>query len=169
MLILLIGAKGGVGVTSLARRLAQDKHGVGLDLSDGRLAALLDRRVWMLDQTFSTQARQQAAVEEVVANRYTLLWTPACRLAGDGVWAFVRAVANRALVVADGGIGPPSGIDEQADAIIVVSADNPVARYHAERLMETFPRAEVMTLDLSRSRNETRDAARALSSRLNLS
>ncbi|MCP3957254.1 MAG: hypothetical protein GY719_05325 [bacterium] len=154
MLILLIGAKGGVGTTSLARCLARDGRGVGLDLSDGQLAARLERRTWLLaGLLFDRNAR--GAVDQIVKRRISLLWSPECKLDPDAVRGMVRAVADRSLVVADGGTEPVEGMAELADVVIVVTAKDAtdedeasrtnalVAQYHVHRLKRRFPRAVV--------------------------
>ncbi|MCP3957015.1 MAG: hypothetical protein GY719_04100 [bacterium] len=153
MLILLIGAKGGVGTTSLARCLARDGRGVGLDLSDGQLAARLERRTWSLaGLLFDGNAR--GAVDQIVKRRISLLWSPECKLDPDAVRGMVRAVADRSLVVADGGIEPVEEVAELADVVIVVTAkgadedeasrtNSLVAQYHVHRLKRRFPEAVV--------------------------
>lgn len=166
MLILLIGAKGGLGTTSLALNLVRGQKGIGLDLYDGQLAVRLDRQAWSLARpAFATTGRRREAIEQIVKHRHTLLWTPACRLAGEDTWQFVRGVADRALVVADGGIRPPEDAADVADVILIASADHPVARYHERRLQDCFPQASVVTMDLAKARHETRETARAVAAR----
>jgi hypothetical protein len=146
MLLLLVGAKGGVGTTAMALELARGAQGIGLDLADGQLAARLGRRTWALvGLAFSTPGRRRVSVEWIIQRRATLLWTPECGLAAGRAWGIVRAVADRALVVADGGIEPPQGASEIADAVLVVTAgeDSAVVRYHVERLERRFPAALV--------------------------
>ncbi len=167
MLALLMGAKGGVGTSSVARHLARETRGLGLDLADGQLAALLERKTWSLaGLAFAASAQRQNAVDRIVKRRITLLWTPECALAQDRAWATVRAVADRATVVVDGGIEPPEGIAELADVAVVVTTGGPVAQYHVERLKRRFPNAGVVALDLAQSRHESRDAARELAAQL---
>jgi hypothetical protein len=170
MLVAVIGTKGGVGTTSLALHLAQAMNGVGLDAADGRLAALLERKTWTLaGVAFSVGRQRQGAVDRIVRHRITLLWTPECNLGVDGAWSVVQAVADRAPVVADGGIDPLPQIVELANAILVVGArDDPVSQYHEERLVQQFPGASVVALDLARSRTETKDAARELAASLKI-
>ena len=168
MLILLIGAKGGVGTSTLAKHLVQALDGgVGLDLADGQLAALLDRRTWSLaGLALTTPTERQRSVDRIVKQCISLLWTPECNMVGNGVWDAVRAVADRTTVVADGGIEPLPAVGELAHVVAIVSADDPVAQYHEQQLQERFPQAGVVTLDLARSRNETRDAARTLAQQI---
>ncbi len=165
MLILLIGAKGGLGTSTLAKHLvrALDGGGVGLDLADGQLAALLDRKTWSLSGlAFTPSSGRQGVIDRIVEQRISLLWTPECALAGDAVWHVVRAVADRTTVVADGGIDPPPAVGPLAHVVAIVSADDPVAQYHEQQLKGRFPQAGVVTLDLDRSRGETKEAAQVL-------
>ena len=167
MLILTIGAKGGLGTTSLARRLVQAGNGVGLDLDDGQLAALLERRTWSLAGTaLATGQERQRAIDRIVNRRITLLWTPECNLAPASVWNVVRDVANRAVVVADCGIEPLEAITTLADAVVIVSKDDPIAQYHEGRPQGRFPDAVIVTMNLAQSRHESRDAARELAAQL---
>lgn len=161
MLTLVVGAKGGLGTTSLTLHLVRAARGVGLDLADGQLAARLDRAAWSLARpAFVTAAQRREAIEHVVKRRVTLLWTTECHLVEDEVWGFVRAVADRTAVVADGGIQPPEEVAGLADAVIVVSGDTDVAQYHERRLRERFPEAVVVMLPPTR--RELRGAAREL-------
>ena len=81
MLILVIGAKGGVGATALAKELALGGNGVGLDLADGQLAAQLERTAWTLTRVvFSSSRQRRQALDDVVQRRITLLWMPECSL-----------------------------------------------------------------------------------------
>ncbi|RLC78853.1 MAG: hypothetical protein DRJ03_24555 [Chloroflexi bacterium] len=170
MFVLVMGAKGGVGTTSVALHLARRAaRGIGLDLTaDGQLAARLSRPTWTLSDAALRSAQQQRMVDQVVKQSVSLLWTPVCALPNISVaaWDFVRAVAARATVVADGGIEPLEEAARLADVTVIVSAESDVARYHAQRLGRRFPNAQVLELDLSQSRNETRDAARELAARL---
>jgi hypothetical protein len=129
MLVLVVGAKGGLGTTSLAKHLVQAMEGaVGLDLADGQLAAQLERKTWSLaGLAFATGTQRQSAVDRIIKQRITLLWTPECGLAQNDVWSIVRAVADRTLVVADGGIEPLLEAADLADATVTVGADDPVA------------------------------------------
>lgn len=166
MLVLVIGAKGGVGTTTVALHLAREGNGVGLDLADGQLAARLERKTWSLARpTFATAAQRREAVDQVVKRRITLLWTPEVQLAGDTVWSFVGAVTDRIDVIADGGIEPVLEVDVLADVTVIVSTDDPVARYHEQRLKRRFPNASVVTLDNSK-RGEAKQAARELAEQI---
>jgi nucleoside-diphosphate-sugar epimerase len=167
MLILITGAKGGVGTTSLAQHLVREVRGVGLDLADGQLAARLERPTWSLARpTFATAQARREAIDRVVERRITLLWTPECVLASGDAWAFVGAVADRTVVVADGGIEPSQDAARLAQCKVIVAADGDVARYHTGRLQRRWPDALVLTLELARSRGETKEAARQLAAQL---
>jgi len=151
MLILVVGVVGGAGTTTLAHELIrQGKPTVGLDLSDGTLAARLDRRLYPLDAaTFSRRGHRQV-VEELVQRRYTLLWTPACRTQPSRVWSLVQAVSQRIDVVADGGLKPPSGVWDLAPVQLAVNreTDDPVAHWHGARLRREHPDVRIVTGDL---------------------
>jgi nucleoside-diphosphate-sugar epimerase len=148
MLILVIGAKGGVGATSLAKELVQGGNTVGLDLTDGQLAAQLERTAWTLTRVvFSSPRQRRQALDEVVRRRITLLWMPECSLAIEDAVGFVRAVTDRVDVVADGGIEPLEEIAALADVVIVVTEENPVAQYHERKLKGRFPDALVIQYD----------------------
>ena len=166
MLVLVVGAKGGVGTTSVALHLARAGKGVGLDLGDGQLAARLERATWTLTDTVLSSARPQLIVDQTVRQKVSLLWTPVCTLVGDEVWNFVRSVADRTLVVADGGIEPLEGVVRLADVTVIVDAETKVAQFHTNRLKRRFPGARILVLDLSRSRNETKEAGRELAAQL---
>jgi len=168
MLVLVVGAKGGVGTTSVALHLARAGKGIGLDLGDGQLAARLERATWTLADTalLVGAARRQQMVDQAVKRSVSLLWTPACVLVNDDVWEFIRSIVDRTLVVADGGIDPPEDVVQLADVTVIVSAGTEVAQFHTNRLKRRFPQAKVLTLDLGQSRNETREAARELAAQL---
>ena len=161
-LVLIIGSKGGVGTTSVARHLARQVRGLGLDLDDGSLAMQLDRQVWALYELAQmSRLRRDKALAQAVKKRITLLWTPECEaLAGD-VWPAVRALADRTTVVADGGLDPPPQAGQMADRVFIISNDDTVARWHAEKLAGRHPGATVVTVDLSQ-RGETKRVAREL-------
>lgn len=156
MLIFLIGAKGGVGTTSLARRLAKRANAVAVDLADGQLAARLGRRTWRLSELVFTSGRsgQQMAVDSVVERTPTLLWVPQCSLKPNGAVDFIRAVADRTDVVVDGGIDVPlsespqpprEAIANEADQVVIVTEDSKVAQYHERELRQRFPDAAVVS------------------------
>ncbi len=148
MLILVIGAKGGVGATALAKELALGGNGVGLDLADGQLAAQLERTAWTLTRVvFSPPGQRRQALDDVVRRLITLLWMPECSLVIEDAVGFVRAVTDRVDVVADGGIEPLEEIAALADVVIVVSEDNPVAQHHERRWKDRFPDALVTQYD----------------------
>jgi hypothetical protein len=118
---------------------------------------------------FSAGQQRQRAVDRVVKQRISLLWTPECNLAGESAWEIARAVADRSTLVADGGIGedPTPQASGIADVIVIVGNSSNVSRYHEARLQERYPGAIVVGLDLNQSRHETRDAARELAAQLN--
>jgi hypothetical protein len=152
MLILVVGVVGGAGTTTLAHELIrQGKPTVGLDLSDGTLAARIDRRTYPIDSAAFSRRRQQQVIEDIVRQRYTLLWTSACRLRPQRVWALVSAVAQRIDIVADGGLQPPAGGWDLATVKLAVNreSDDPVAAWHEARLRQAHPDVRVVTGDLN--------------------
>ncbi len=158
-MILVIGAKGGVGTTLVAAEIAHLADAVGLDLADGQLTARLERPTWALSRlAFAGPAQTRDAINEIVRRRVSLLWTPECALANEKAWAAVRDVGNRCPVVADGGIELPAGAECLAEAVIIVSANDDVARWHERRLLARFPGAFVVA--------GTKEAAGELADRL---
>ena len=149
MLILTIGAKGGLGTTTLARHLGRYAGAVPLDAADGRLAAEAGATVLDLSAVPQwTPGRRSRAAEHVIRTRQPLLWTPACRVWEAHVAAFVQEVATAAHVVADGGIAPPLPLVELAAVLLIVSADDPVAQWHEQRLKAQWPSARAVVGDL---------------------
>lgn len=148
-MILVIGAKGGVGTTTATAMIVRALRGVGLDAADGALAARLDRPAVSLAQVaLLTRGAMQDAVDRVVGKRLTLLWTPECSFLSGPVLEFVRAVDQRIEVVADGGVEPPPELAERPARVLVVSvSENSVAQYHERRLLDRFPGARVLHPD----------------------
>jgi hypothetical protein len=89
-------------------------------------------------------------IEDIVQRRYTLLWTPGCRLQPHRVWGLVSAVAQRIDMVADGGLQPPPGVWELATVQLAVNREgaDPVAEWHAAQLRQAHPNVRVVTGDL---------------------
>ena len=149
MLILIGGAKGGLGTTTLAQYLCRYAGAVPLDAADGRLAAETGAPVLDLSAVPQwTPDRRSRAAEHVIRTRQPLLWTPACRVWEAPVVAFAREVAAVAHVVADGGIAPPAALADLATLILIVSADDPVAHWHEQRLKAQWPQARAVIGDL---------------------
>lgn len=149
MLILTSGAKGGLGTTTLAHYLCRYAAGVPLDAADGRLAAEAGSAVLDLSAVPQwTPGRRSRAAEHVVRARQPLLWTPACRVWEAPVAAFVREIAAVTHVIADGGIAPPTALADLAGIILIVSADDPVAQWHEQRLKAQWPAARAVLGDL---------------------
>jgi hypothetical protein len=162
MIWLVVGTKGGVGTTTLARELVQSGQTLAVDLADGELAAQLERPTWMLNYDLYNAPvngiwRSQL-IEAALKRSITLLWQPEC---GDSEvqWSFVRDLANRRTVVLDGGITPPAGIDWLAKQVVIVSQNNAVARWHEARLRVRYPEAQVVDIG-------TRQAAREVAAQL---
>lgn len=156
---LVIGAQGGVGTTRITQALVKAGDAIALDLADGQLTARLERTTWPLAWlTLVAPAQRQTMIETIVQRRYSLAWSPECRLNPTAVWAAVREVDVRRPVIIDGGIAPPDEAAQQAEAIIIVSAETDVARWHTRRLSALYPQATV-TLG-------TKDAARTLAAQM---
>ena len=157
-MMLVVGSKGGVGATQVALELARQSAAIGLDLADGQLAAQLSRASWVLGaELYQVGARQRAQfIETILKRRITLLWTPVCG-ALDATWAFVQAIDRRQPVVIDGGLEPPANLDPLVSAVLIVTQDNAIARWHEARLRVRFPRSEVIA--------GTREAAREWAAR----
>lgn len=151
-MILVIGAKGGVGATTVAAELVRLSGAIGLDLAGGQLAGRLDRATWLLSQVAcATAAARRESIDIIIQRRIALLWTSDCALSSEAVWSAVRDIDNRVPVVADGGIEPPPGAEAAAGAVIIVTAEHdahavsqPVARWHTRRLQARFPSAIVI-------------------------
>jgi hypothetical protein len=152
MLLLVVGAKGGVGATTLALHLCRLAGAVPLDAADGRLAVELSGPgVGVLDLAETppwTVGRRSRVAEQVVRVRQPLLWTPACGVWREPVAAFVGDIAALGHVVADGGIAPPANLVDLAAAVIIVSADDDLARWHEARLKQAWPQARAVVGDL---------------------
>ena len=152
-MILVVGTKGGVGTTLVAQELIRATNALGVDLADGQLAARLGRTTWALGaEVYQVGARQRSTfIDDILRRSITLLWTPEC---GDiaATWAFVQALDQRRPVVMDGGLEPPANLDPLLSAVVIVTQDNDVARWHTTRLQARFPQAAVVL--------GTREAAR---------
>jgi len=152
MLILVVGAKGGLGATTLVQHLCRQANAVPLDAADGTLALqmagpsapvldLIGIVQWTADQ-------RGHAVEQAVETRQPLLWSAACTVWRAPVMAFVWDAAALGHVVADGGTIPPPALVDLASLVLIVSADNPVAQWHERRLKQQWPQAHAVVGDL---------------------
>jgi hypothetical protein len=152
MLLLVVGAKGGLGVTTLARLLCRQAGAVPLDAADGRLAADLSAPgssvLDLADSPQWTVARRSQMADQVARTRQPLLWSRACAVWPEQVAAFVADVAALTPIVADGGIDPPPDLVRLASLVLIVSADDPVARRHEQRLKAQWPAALAVVGDL---------------------
>ncbi|HKZ86631.1 MAG TPA: hypothetical protein VJ793_23615 [Anaerolineae bacterium] len=158
-MILVIGAKGGVGTTSVAAALARAGDAIGADLADGGLAGRLERPTWALSQlAFALPAALHERVDDIVRRRATLLWTPDCALSTEKTVSVLRDIDNRCPIITDGGIELPPGVEQLAEAVVIVTADDDIARWHERRLLARFPGAIVI--------EGTREAAADLADRL---
>ena len=159
MIALVIGAKGGVGTTTVALELARRGSAVAVDLADGQFAARLERATWSLATLgFGTASQQREAVELIVKRGPALMWTPECHLAIEAVQAGLRAIGVRRPVVMDGGLEPQPGLAALADAVVIITADSDLARWHEQHLRQRYPQAQ--------SSLGTREAARELAAQL---
>jgi hypothetical protein len=152
MLILVVGAKGGIGTTTLAQHLCWQANAVPLDAADGALACQMAiPGTPVLDLGFTAQwtaSRRGRVVEQAVEMRQPLLWTPACTVWRAPVMAFVWDAAALGHVIADGGITPPPALVDIASLVLIVSADTPVAQWHERRLKQQWPQAHAVVGDL---------------------
>ena len=163
MIVLVIGAKGGVGATTVALELARRGNAVAVDLADGQFVARLERPTWSLATLgFGSAGQQREATELIVKRSPALMWTPECRLSSEAVQAGLRAIGVRRPVVMDGGLESRSGlvgaIAQMADTILIVTADSDLARWHEQRLRQQYPQAQISL--------GTREAARELAAQL---
>jgi len=152
MLILVVGAKGGLGATTLVQHLCRQANAVPLDAADGTLALqmagpgapvldLIGIVQWTADQ-------RGHAVEYAVETRQPLLWSAACTVWRAPVMAFVWDAAALSHVIADGGTTPPPALVDLASLVLIVSADNPLAQWHERRLKQQWPQAHAVVGDL---------------------
>lgn len=164
-IVLVVGAKGGVGTTSVAVELTKLFRAVGFDLADGQLAAYLERPAWLLSQiAFGTSMQRRGWLDQVLNKRATLMWAPECVLAKEPALAFVKDLSNRSIIVADGGIALPRESGEimalAGTVVIVTTEDNSVAAWHVRRLQKQYPNATV----ISGSKEAARELAAQLTS-----
>jgi hypothetical protein len=145
--ILIVGAKGGVGTTLVTQELSRVGKTLAVDAADGALATRLGRTTWNLThEVYAATGEWRATlIEQALKKRVTLLWIPANGVA-DVLWEFVHDLARRALLVIDGGVQPPLGIDALATQIVIVTQpDNSVAQWHVAQLQQRYPQANVIT------------------------
>ena len=152
MLILVVGAKGGIGTTTLAQHLCWQANAVPLEAADGALACQMagpGAPVLDLIRIVHWTADQRGrAVEQAVETRQPLLWSAACTVWRAPVMAFVWDAAALGHVIADGGITPPPALVDVASLLLIVSADTPVAQWHERRLKQQWPKAHAVLGDI---------------------
>jgi hypothetical protein len=162
--ILIVGAKGGVGTTMVAQELTRVGKTLAVDAADGALAARLGRATWHLTCEIyaATGAWRATLIEQALKKRVTLLFAVENLVTGSGAvapWEFVRDVARRVPVVIDGGLEPPAEVDALVtQAVIVTQLDNPLAQWHVAQLQQRYPGARMIA--------GTRQAAAELASQL---
>jgi len=147
MIVLIVGAVGGAGTTTLATTLLrQGVPAMGLDLADGMLAARMERRVYPLEQAVFSRGDRLVEIDRIVKNRPALVWTPGCATDPERVWSFVNDLAKRIPIIADGGVEPPAGIWGLTNYAFAVSRkDDFVAAWHEQRLRQVYPELHVVT------------------------
>ncbi len=151
MLLLIVGAKGGVGATTLAYHISQYlERAVRIDAADGALAARLGGRVLDLSQVGQWPPGEHVQQAERAAQQgQTYLYTRACHAFPVQVTAYLQMLKVLGVVVVDGGLAPPEGLAELADVVLVVSRDqDPVAAWHEQRLKAHWPNARIVVGDL---------------------
>lgn len=144
-MLLIVGVKGGVGTTLVALELARCGQAVALDLADGQFAARLERPTWPLGSlVFVHPGRRRSLIEAILTRSIALVWSTDCNAAPDLAWSIVTDIDHRQPVVIDGGIEPSAGVEQCVDRVILVKADDALARWHETRLKVRFPRAQVV-------------------------
>ena len=147
MLVLIVGTVGGAGTTTLATTLLrQGVPAIGLDLADGMLAGRIERRVFPLEQAVFSRENPLVQINRIIARQPALVWTPGCATDPGRVWNFVRDLAERIPIIADGGLEPPAGVwDLTSHAFAVTRKDDPVAAWHEQQLRQAHPGLHVVT------------------------
>jgi len=148
--ILVVGAKGGVGTTTVAQELTRAGKTLAVDAADGALAARLGRATWNLTHEIyaATGAWRAKLIEQALKKRVTLLFSVENIATGSGAevpWEFVRDMARRVPVVIDSGIEPSAEVDALVtQAVIVTQPDNPLAQWHVAQWQQRYPGARVI-------------------------
>jgi hypothetical protein len=148
--ILIVGAKGGVGTTTVAHELTRVGKALAVDAADGVLAAQLGRATWNLTHEIyaATGAWRAKLIEQALKKRVTLLFSVENLVTGSGAaapWEFVRDMARRVPVIIDSGIEPPAEVDALVtQAVIVTQPDNPLAQWHVAQLQQRYPGVRVI-------------------------
>ena len=85
--ILVVGAKGGVGTTTVAHELTRVGKTLAVDAADGALAARLGRATWNLTHEIyaATGAWRAKLIEQALKKRVTLLFTVENLVTGSGL------------------------------------------------------------------------------------
>ena len=159
--ILIVGAKGGVGTTLVAQELSRVGKTLAVDAADGALATRLGRPTWNLTYEIMAATGEWRAtlIEQALKKRVTLLWTPE-NGAVEAACEFVCDLARRGPVVIDGGLEPPVAVDAlvappaATQVVIVTQLGNSLAQWHVAHLQQRYPAALVSA--------GTRQAAREL-------
>ena len=148
--ILVVGAKGGVGTTTVAQELTRAGKTLAVDAADGALAARLGRATWNLTHEIyaATGAWRAKLIEQSLKKRVTLLFTVENLVTGSEAaapWEFVRDVARRGPVVIDSGVEPLAEVDDLVTQVVIVTQpDNPLAQWHVAQLQQRYPGARVI-------------------------
>jgi hypothetical protein len=154
-MILVMGAKGGVGTTRTALELIRTGNAIAVDLADGRLAAQLERATLHLATLgYASAFEQRLMVDEIIRKGTPLIWTETSPLVSAKIWPALSAIALRRPVVIDGGLEPPIDLKPWLQQVIIVSAATDLARQHEQHLVQIFPHAIVIDgthIDVSRA------------------
>lgn len=153
MLVLVVGAKGGVGATTLAYELRQFAGiAVALDAGDGQFAALSAGMQRPADLSTVAQLTVTARTREAEAaarRGQVYVWSLACAAFPGPLSAYTNQLKALGPVIVDGGLAPPEAVAVLADRIFIVSRDqDPVAAWHEQRLKQRWPQAQVVVGDL---------------------
>ena len=95
---------------------------------------------------FTPLTAEMVQINRIVVRQPALVWTPGCATDPGRVWKFVRDLAERIPIIADGGLEPPAGVWELATIAFAVSRkDDPVAAWHEQQLRQAHPGLHVVT------------------------
>jgi len=143
-MILVVGARGGIGTTTMALKLIRATPSIGLDAWDGALATRLERPTLNLMEV-ALSGRWDYYMSLIESRKITLLWTEECPAYAEKIVKFLGELNALIEIIADGGVAPPPQLTPLVEATIIVSKkDDQIAQYHERRLTQMFPKAFVV-------------------------